>query len=100
MISTTWTDAPAGFSGRGATALPALARPAVAGGPAVLMAPTAAPIQGCGLPAVRLRRSDERDVATRSYLAQAVIGGTAPNGTTTHDFGITLGIHSPGRPLS
>ncbi len=102
MISTTWNDAPTGFSGAGADALLAVACPAVAGGAVIRMAPTAAPIQGSGLPvAIRLRLIDERGVAVESYLSQApAIAGAAPMSTTTHDFGTTLGIHSPGRPQS
>lgn len=103
MISTTWNDAPTGFSGAGADALLAAAAcPAVAGGAVIRMAPIAAPIQESGLPvAIRLRPIDERGVTVESYLSQApVAAGTALMSATTHDFGTTLGIHSPGRPQS
>lgn len=100
MISTMWTDTPAGFSGPGriGTYLHACAS-AVAGGAVVRTAPLAAPIQGTGLPtAARLRPIDERGVAAESFFQQALaVMGTAPLSTTT---GTTLGIHSPGRPTS
>jgi hypothetical protein len=99
--STTWTDAPAGFSGPGSIGMPLSACSSAVGGTGVLVAPTAAPIQGGGLPvAVRLRPIDERGTTVESYLAQALaIAGPAPLGATDN-FDTTLGIHSPGRPQS
>ena len=101
MISTTWTDAPAGFSGPGSIGMPLSACSSAVGGTRVLTAPTAAPIHGSDLPvAVRLRAIDERGVTVESYLAQALaIAGPAPLGATP-TFATTLGIHSPGRPQS
>ncbi|MGY1755012.1 hypothetical protein [Blastococcus sp. SYSU D01042] len=101
MISTMWTDAPAGFSGPGSLGMSSYACPSVvAGGPVVRMAPVAAPIQGTGLPvAARLRPIDEIGTALGSVLGQDVIG-TAPMSTTTHNFTTTLGLQPPGRPQS
>lgn len=103
MTSTTWTDAPAGFSGPGSIGMPLSACSSAVGGARALMAPTAAPIQGSGLPvAVRRRPIDERGLTVESYLVQALaIAGPAPLSVTTdHNFDTTLGIHSPGRPQS
>ena len=104
MISTTWTDAPAGFSGPGRTGMSSYARPSVVdGGAAVLMAPTAAPIRGTGLPmAARPRPIDERGVAGESFL-QALVASpltTSANENDIDNNGTTLGIHPPGRPQS
>ncbi len=105
MISTTWTDAPAGFSGTGRTGMsPYACRSVVDGGAPVLMAPVAALIQGTGLPvATRLRQIDERGVAHESFLqALAVASPMSPIADTTDidNNGTTLGIHPPGRPQS
>ena len=101
MISTTWTDAPAGISGPGSIGMPGSACSSAVGGTGVLTAPTAAPIHGSDLPvAVRLRPIDERGVTVESYLAQALaIAGPAPL-SAIDNFDTTLGIHSPGRPQS
>ncbi|SDE24020.1 hypothetical protein SAMN05660485_00291 [Blastococcus fimeti] len=101
MISTTWTDTPAGISGPGSIGMSRSACSSAVGGTGVLMAPIAAPLQGSGLPvAVRLRPIDERGVTVESYLVQALaIAGPAPLGATDN-FDTTLGIHSPGRPQS
>jgi len=104
MISTTWTDAPAGFSGPGCVGVSPYASCSVVGGGApVLMAPTAAPIRGTGLPvAARLRRIDERGIAHESFL-QALVASPLRTSAGTTDIdnnGTTLGIHPPGRPQS
>lgn len=100
MITTTWTDAPAGFAGPGSAALPPHACPTVVGGTGVRMAPTAAPFQGTGLPvAARLRPIDERGLIHESFLRKA-IAGAAPLSAITDNNGTTLGIHSSGRPQS
>jgi hypothetical protein len=98
--STMWTDAPAGFSGPGSLGMTSYACPSVvAGRPAVRLAPTAAPVQGTGLPvAARLRPIDEIGTALGSAFQQDVIG-TAPV-STTHNFTTPLGIQPPGRPQS
>jgi hypothetical protein len=105
--STTWTDAPAGFSGPGRIGMPRYSCPSVVGGTGVVIAPVAAPIQGSGLSvAARLRPIDERGVIQESFFQQApAVAGAAPLSATTHKFGIdnngtTLGIHPPGRPQS
>ena len=105
MISTTWTDAPAGFPGTGRTGMSPYACPSVVdGGARIVMAPVAAPIQGTGLPvATRLRQIDERGVAHESFLqALAVASPMSPIADTTDidNNGTTLGIHPPGRPQS
>lgn len=105
MISTTWTDAPAGFSGTGRTGMSSYAcTPVVDGGAWTPMAPVAAPIPGTGLPmAARLRQIDERGVAHESFLqALAVASPMSPiaDKTDIDDNGTTLGIHPPGRPQS
>ena len=104
MISTTWTDAPAGFSGQGRTGMSSYACPSVVdGGASVLMAPTAAPIRGAGLPvAARLRPIDERGAVHESFL-QALVASPLTTGADKNDIdnnGTTLGIHPPGRPQS
>ena len=103
MISTTWTDAPAGFSGTGRTGMSQYACPSVAGA-RIVMAPVAAPIRGTGLPvAARLRPIDERGVAHESFLqALAVASPMSPiaDKTDIDNNGTTLGIHPPGRPQS
>ncbi len=104
MISTTWTDAPAGFSGPGRLGMSSHAFPSVVGGATVLMAPTAAPIRGTGLPmAVRLRPIDEPGVAPESFLQALAVASplsTSADKTDTDTNGTTLGIHPPGRPQS
>ncbi|MGY2129116.1 hypothetical protein [Blastococcus sp. SYSU DS0617] len=102
MISTTWTDAPAGFSGPGRIGVSRYAcSSAVLGGTPVVMAPIAAPIQGSGLPvAARLRPIDERGVNHKSFLQALAVAGAASLSTTTDNNGTTLGIHPPGRPQS
>jgi hypothetical protein len=102
VISTMWTDAPAGFSGPGSLGMsPHTCPSVVAGGAVVRMAPLAAPIQGTGLPmAARLRPIDERGVAQESFFEKAIaVTGLVPQSTTT-DNSTTLGIHPPGRPQS
>jgi hypothetical protein len=105
VISTTWTDAPAGFSGPGRTGMyPYACTSVVDVGPSVLMAPTAAPIRGTGLPvAARLRPIDERGVAHESFLQ--ALAGTSPltagaDKTDNDNNGTILGIHPPRRPQS
>ncbi len=103
MISTTWTDAPAGFSGPGHIGMsPHTSAPVVDGGARTAMAPVAAPVQGTGLPvAARLRPIDERGVAHESYLQKFAVDCPTSTGTTDIDNnGTTLGIHPPGRPQS
>ncbi len=105
MISTTWTDAPAGFSGRGSTGMSPYACPSVVdGGARLVMAPIAAPIRGTGLPvATRLRQVDERGVAHESFLQALAVASpltTSADKTDIDDNGTTLGIHPPGRPQS
>lgn len=102
MISTTWTDAPAGFSGPGRLGMPGYSCPSVVAGTGVVIAPVAAPIQGSGLSvAARLRPIDERGVTRKSFLQQApAVAGAAPLSATTDNNGTTLGIHPPGRPQS
>lgn len=87
MISTTWTNAPAGFLGLGSTDV----RPYSG----VVVCPTAAPVRGTALPAagvggavVRLRPATERN---------AIDPITTHNSMTTFT---TLGLQSPGRPPS
>ena len=107
MISTTWTDAPAGFSGPGRTGMSPYSCSVVVGGARIVIAPVAAPVRGTGLPvAARLRPIDERGVTQESFLQQApAVAGAAPLSATTHkngtdNNGTTLGIHPPGRPQS
>jgi hypothetical protein len=102
VISTTWTDAPAGFSGPGRLGMARYSCPSVVGGTGVVMAPVAAPVQGSGLSvAARLRPIDERGVIQESFLVQApAVAGAAPLSATTDKNGTTLGIHPPGRPQS
>jgi hypothetical protein len=105
VISTTWTDAPAGFSGTGRTGMsPYACASVVAGGARIVMAPVAAPIRGTGLPmAARLRPIDERGVVHESFLQALVVASplTASADKTDIDTnGTTLGIHPPGRPKS
>ena len=98
MISTTWTDAPTGFSGSGGVAVRPAACGSVGGTWAVLV-PAVAPAQGSGLPVpTRLRPIDERGTAHTSYLQE--IAGIAAMSTTTENNVTTLGIHPPGRPQS
>ncbi len=105
MISTTWTDAPAGFSGPGLVGMsPYACSSVVDGGASVLMAPTAAPIRGTGLPvAARLRPIDERGVVRESFLQALALASPLNTSAAKHDIdnnGTTLGIHPPGRPQS
>ena len=85
MIDMTWTATPALYAGALAT------RPA---GAASLPAAAPAPIGGTRVPSARLR---------------SLTGGTPCTGATTDELHVfeqstkndpTLGIHSPGRPLS
>ena len=103
MISTTWTDAPAGFSGPGRTGMSPYSCSVVGGGARVVIAPVAAPVRGTGLPvAARLRPIDERGVAHESFL-QALVASPLTTSADTNDIdnnGTTLGIHPPGRPQS
>jgi hypothetical protein len=90
MISTTWTTAPAGVSGTGSLVARAAdcvgeqssarlrALPSVAS--VFAMAPTGGRLDGTAVPAVHQH-------------------GAAQKRITPND-GTTLGIHSPGRPLS
>jgi len=101
--STTWTDAPAGFSGPGRIGMSQEACPAVAGAASVVMVPIAAPITGSGLPmAARLRPIDERGVAHESFLKALVASplNVTTGATYIDNNGTTLGIHPPGRPQS
>ena len=105
MISTTWTDAPAGFSGPGRIGMsPYSSAPVVDGGARFVMAPVAAPLPGTGLPvAARLRPIDERGVVHESFLQKLAVDCPTSTGTGTTDIdnnGTTLGIHPPGRPQS
>ena len=105
MISTTWTDAPAGFSGPGRTGMsPYSCTSVVGGGARIVMAPVAAPIRGTGLPvAARLRPIDERGVAHESFLQALAVASPLTTSADTNDIdnnGTTLGIHPPGRPQS
>ena len=105
MISTTWTDAPAGFSGPGRTGMsPYACASVVDGGARIVMAPVAAPIGGTGLPmAARRRPIDEPGVVRESFLQALVVASpltTSADKTDIDNNGTTLGIHSPGRPLS
>ena len=106
MISTTWTDAPAGFPGAGRTGISLYACTSVVdgGGARIVMAPVAAPIRGTGLPmAARLRPIDERGVVRESFLQALVVASpltTSADKTDIQNIGTTLGIHPPGRPQS
>lgn len=105
MISTTWTDAPAGFSGPGRSLMSSYACSSVVdGGARFAMAPVAAPIRGTGLPvAARLRPIDERGVVRESFLQALAVASPLDLSADKHDIdnnGITLGIHPPGRPQS
>ena len=97
MITTTWTDAPAALLGLGGAAV----RPCTGFGSGmpidVVMGAPLASVQGTGLPvggsAVRIREAfppagtQTRTARTHNYI------GAKNDGTT-------LGIRSPGRPLS
>jgi len=88
MITTTWTDAPTGLSGLGGAAVRSCS--------GVMAAPIAS-VQGTGLPiagtAVRMREAFRpTGTQTRSALDHNYIGAK--------NDGTTLGIHTPGRPLS
>jgi hypothetical protein len=111
MISTMWFSAPAGVSGPGSL----VARPATCGNPsgavrlralplsaAVRIAVAGAPFQGTAVPAAPQvdlvpagrdgdagRGADEFRASTGVYLQD-----------TCNDDTTTLGLHSPGRPLS
>ena len=105
MISTTWTDAPAGFSGPGRLGTsPYACSSVVDGGARIVMAPVAAPIRESGLPmAARLRPIDERGVAHESFVQALAVASpliTSADKTQIDDNGTTLGIHPPGRPQS
>jgi hypothetical protein len=102
VISMTWTDALAGFSGQGRIGTyPYSCAPVVGGGARIVMAPVAAPIKGSGLPvAARLRPIDERGVNHESFLQALAVDGAASLRTTTDNNGNTLGIHPPGRSQS
>ena len=105
MISTTWTDAPAGFSGPGRTGMSPYACPSVVDvGARTDMAPVATPIRAIGLPmAARLRPIDERGVVQDSFLQALVVASpltTSADKTDSDDNRTTLGIHPPGRPRS
>ena len=104
MISTTWTDAPAGFSGLGRLGMSFSACPSVVGGATVLLAPTAAPIRGTGLHmAARLRPIDEPGVVRESFLQALAVAAPLSTGAHKTDIdnnGTALGIHPPGRPQS
>ena len=95
MITTTWTNAPAGLLGLGGSDAPACAGFGVPFG--VFVAPTVVPVQGTGLPAVgsaaRLRQDFPQVVMTTGLTTREhnYIG-------TTND--VTLGIHSSRRPQS
>ena len=106
MISTTWTDAPAGFSGPGRTGMPPYACSSVVDGNVArtVMAPAAAPIRGTGVPmAARLRPIEKRGSAHESFLQALAVVTPLIAGTDTTDIhtdATTLGIHPPGRPQS
>jgi len=105
VISTTWTDAPAGFSGTGRTGMSPYACPSVVdGGARIVTAPVAAPVMGTGLPvATRLRQIDERGVAHESFLQALDVASPMSPIADKNDIdnnGTTLGIHPPGRPQS
>ncbi|WP_147252077.1 hypothetical protein [Blastococcus sp. TF02-09] len=106
MISTTWTDAPAGFSGPGRTGMsPYACSSVVDGGVArTVMAPAAAPLWGTGVPvAARLRPIEKRGIAHESFLQALVVATPLIASTDTTDIhpnATTLGIHPPGRPQS
>ena len=106
MNSTTWTDAPAGFSGPGRTGMSPYACSAsvVDGGGRIAMAPVTAPIRGRGMPmAARLRPIDERGVVHESFLQALAVASplsTSADKTDIDNNGTTLGIHPPGRPQS
>lgn len=97
MIKTMWTDAPAGFATPGGADVRLGACRPVAG---VVMAGTAAPLHGTGLPiAGRLRGIDDFGAVRESAL-QPAVAVSALASTTTDNNGTTLGIHSRGRPQS
>jgi hypothetical protein len=95
MITMTWTKAPADLLGLGGAAV----RPCSAVGSRmtadVAMVAPFAPVQGTGLPidgtVVRLREAF-RQTGTTPLFAHNYIGAK--------NDGTTLGIHTPGRPLS
>ena len=84
MTKTTWTFAPAGVLGQGT----AVARPY----PGVVVCPTAAPVQGTGLPTAVRRRPDVQLVGIEVF-AQAIAHNSMNDGTT-------LGNHTSRRPQS
>ena len=79
MISTTWTDAPAGFSGPGLVGMSPYAWSSVVGGAPVLMAPTAAPIRGT-TPGVACRRGERGDMTRVRVCVPQVVSavGSCP----------------------
>jgi hypothetical protein len=96
VIKTMWTDAPAGFSAPGGVAVRSCTGSVDVFG--VVMAGTAAPFQGTGLPtAGRLRGIDDFGGLRESALQPALAARVS---TTTDNNGTTLGIHSRGRPQS
>ena len=88
MITTTWIDAPTGLSGLGGAAVRSCS--------GAMIAPFAS-VQGTGLPiagtAVRTREAfPPAGTQTRPAFDHNYIGAK--------NDGTTLGIHTPGRPLS
>ena len=84
MISNAWSFAPADLLGLG--------RSDVRAYPGVVVCPTAAPVQGTGLPTAVRRRPDVQLVGIEVF-AQAFAHNSMNDGTT-------LGIHSSRRPQS
>ena len=83
MISTTWTDAPAGLSARAAPVRPRTPASVVDGVARSVMAPVAAPSRGPVCPsAARLRPIDERGVVHESFLQAHVVASPRPPALT------------------
>ncbi|RBY86496.1 hypothetical protein [Blastococcus sp. TF02A-30] len=98
MIKTMWTDAPSGFSALGGADVRSYAcTRSVAG---VVMAGTAAPFHGTGLPIARRLRGIDDFGAVRESALQPALAVSDLDSTTTDNNGTTLGIQSRGRPQS
>jgi hypothetical protein len=90
MISTTWTNAPAGFLGLGSADV----RPYPGSIASPVVCPTPAPFQGTGVSAARLRR------VTPQVLAQAPTHEQIDPTFGTKNDGTTLGNPSSRRRTS
>ena len=94
MISTMLSTASAGAFGPGSV----VARPYACEAVRIALLPTAAPVQGTGLPAAGTKRRDVADLPGTGI--PAALPTTEHDVITQNDGTTPLGIHPPGSPTS